>query len=154
LKINLLPVFLPDNRAQDPGQLYGKILRIDVENSPTNSYQIPVDNPFVDDPDYLPEIWALGRRNPWRFSFDKLTDDIYIADVRVAPVAQSDVKIAIRPKGKLAAVVVGISSREGEQDLLAFGDDQIGIPARWLARAQHNIYSFRTYALEHLFVLK
>jgi hypothetical protein len=71
----------PDNRAQDPGQLYGKILRIDVEGSPTNSYRIPVDNPFVDDPDYLPEIWALGLRNPWRFSFDKLTGDIYIADV-------------------------------------------------------------------------
>ena len=71
----------PDNRSQDPGQLYGKMLRIDVESVVTNSYKIPSDNPFVEDSSYRPEIWALGLRNPWRFSFDSLTGDLYIADV-------------------------------------------------------------------------
>jgi hypothetical protein len=71
----------PDNRSQDPGQLYGKMLRIDVESVVTNSYKIPFDNPFVENSNYRPEIWALGLRNPWRFSFDSLTGDLYIADV-------------------------------------------------------------------------
>jgi hypothetical protein len=71
----------PDNRAQDTGQLFGKILRIDVESTVTNSYKIPSDNPFIEDANYRPEIWALGLRNPWRFSFDILTGDLYIADV-------------------------------------------------------------------------
>lgn len=68
----------PGNRAQDiSGQLLGKILRIDVDSLP---YSIPADNPFVgvtgDD-----EIWAYGMRNPWRFSFDRDTGDLYIGDV-------------------------------------------------------------------------
>jgi glucose/arabinose dehydrogenase len=45
------------------------------------NYCIPADNPFVGDTSYLPEIWALGLRNPWRFSFDRLTGDLYTADV-------------------------------------------------------------------------
>jgi hypothetical protein len=62
--------------------LLGKILRIDVESPPiTNAYQIPADNPFVSDTNTLDEIWALGLRNPYRFSFDRGTDDMYIGDV-------------------------------------------------------------------------
>jgi len=73
----------PLDNAQDPSSLNGKILRIDVENEPPDgeNYAIPGDNPFIGGPSYLPEIWALGLRNPWRFSFDRLTGDIYIADV-------------------------------------------------------------------------
>jgi glucose/arabinose dehydrogenase len=67
----------PYQRAQDPGSLLGKMLRLDVDNPPDF---IPSDNPFVGRPP-LDEIWALGVRNPWRFSFDRLTDDLYIADV-------------------------------------------------------------------------
>jgi len=75
----------PDNRAQDPQDLLGKMLRIDVDN-PTGgkNYGIPASNPFVgtqSPTDYLDEIWALGVRNPWRFSFDRVTGDMYIADV-------------------------------------------------------------------------
>ncbi len=67
-------------RAQQPGSLWGKILRIDVESTP-NGYVVPANNPFVGNTNYLPEIWAMGLRNPWRFSFDRLTGDLYIADV-------------------------------------------------------------------------
>lgn len=68
----------PENRAQDPGTFLGKLLRIDVDRHP---YRIPADNPFVNRTDVRPEIWALGLRNPWRFSFDRTTGDLYIADV-------------------------------------------------------------------------
>jgi glucose/arabinose dehydrogenase len=93
----------PADNAQSLGSLLGKILRIDVEatespridlenslyfpllsggagNSPA-AYTIPADNPFRDNPESLPEIWAYGLRNPWRFSFDSQTGDLYIADV-------------------------------------------------------------------------
>jgi glucose/arabinose dehydrogenase len=59
--------------AQNLKTLLGKILRIDVRN--TDQYSIPPSNPFGD------EIWAYGLRNPWRFSFDRSTGDLYIADV-------------------------------------------------------------------------
>lgn len=97
----------PFGNAQNPASLNGKLLRIDVEmetsiykpssglntiiwdfnclngagiNYPT-AYLIPASNPFLDDPGYRPEIWALGLRNPWRFSFDRENGDLYIADV-------------------------------------------------------------------------
>ncbi len=56
----------------------GKILRLDVNAEP---YAVPPDNPFVGKSGYKPEIWAVGTRNPWRFSFDRLTGDLYIGDV-------------------------------------------------------------------------
>src|SRR5262249_14305052 len=54
-------------RAQQPGSIWGKILRIDVEST-TNGYVVPTNNPFIGNTNYLPEIWAMGLRNPWRFS--------------------------------------------------------------------------------------
>ena len=68
----------PQNRAQSLSTLLGKILRIDVDHG--DPYTIPADNPFANGGG-LPEIWAYGLRNPWRFSFDKATGDLYIADV-------------------------------------------------------------------------
>lgn len=68
----------PENRAQDMTSLLGKMLRIDVDGVP---YLIPQGNPFVDDPDARDEIWSNGMRNPWRFSFDRETGDLWIADV-------------------------------------------------------------------------
>lgn len=75
----------PDNNAQNPASLLGKMLRIDVDgddfaSDPLRDYAIPEDNPFVGTA-AAGEIWALGLRNPWRPSFDRLTGDLYIADV-------------------------------------------------------------------------
>lgn len=72
----------PGNRAQNLETLLGKMLRLDIDNTDGgNNYAIPVDNPFIGNPDALDEIWAYGLRNPWRFSFDSLTNDLWIADV-------------------------------------------------------------------------
>ena len=70
----------PQNNAQNPALLLGKLLRIDVESG-TAPYAIPPTNPFRQTPGYRPEIWALGLRNPWRFSFDRQTGDLFIGDV-------------------------------------------------------------------------
>ncbi len=71
----------PENRAQNPAELLGKMLRIDVETGNPATYTVPATNPFVGSPAYRDEIWALGLRNPWRFAFDRLTSDMYIGDV-------------------------------------------------------------------------
>lgn len=70
----------PENRAQSPSSYLGKMLRIDSESG-SSTYSVPASNPFLDRPSYRPEIWATGLRNPWRFSFDRDTGDLYIADV-------------------------------------------------------------------------
>ncbi len=69
----------PWGNAQNLGVLLGKMLRIDVDGG--DPYAVPPDNPFVGQADVRPEIWAYGLRNPWRFSFDRATGDLYIADV-------------------------------------------------------------------------
>ena len=74
----------PENRAQDLSSLLGKMIRIDVNNTSNgNNYAIPLDNPFYNDGDAntRDEIWAYGLRNPWKFSFDWQTGDIWITDV-------------------------------------------------------------------------
>ncbi len=65
--------------AQNGATLLGAMLRLDVDNR--EPYTIPADNPFVGDSDVRDEIWAIGLRNPWRYAFDRLTGDLYIADV-------------------------------------------------------------------------
>ena len=72
----------PNGHAQNLRLLLGKMLRIDVDRQEaSNAYAIPRDNPFVGQAEVRPEIWAYGFRNPWRFSFDKLTGDLWMADV-------------------------------------------------------------------------
>jgi glucose/arabinose dehydrogenase len=72
----------PEENAEDPSALLGKILRIDVDRPDAGQpYGIPADNPFADGVDGAPEVWAYGLRNPWRFSFDRETGDLWIADV-------------------------------------------------------------------------
>lgn len=68
----------PQNNGQDPSTLLGAMLRIDINTEP---YAIPPDNPFADGSQGRPEVWAYGVRNPWRFSFDRETGDLYMGDV-------------------------------------------------------------------------
>ncbi len=70
----------PQNNAQSPTSLLGKLLRIDVESG-AQPYGIPITNPYAQTPGYRAEIWALGLRNPWRFAFDGLSGGLYIGDV-------------------------------------------------------------------------
>lgn len=69
----------PLGAGQSLTTLLGKLLRIDVDKG--ERYAIPADNPFAGSAEASPEIWASGLRNPWRFSFDPATGDLYIADV-------------------------------------------------------------------------
>ncbi len=68
--------------GQNPSDLLGSLLRIDVDTEEGEDlYAIPEDNPSASDPGFAPEVWAYGLRNVWRFSFDRATGDVYIADV-------------------------------------------------------------------------
>jgi glucose/arabinose dehydrogenase len=73
----------PHGHGQDPTTLLGSILRLDVDTPPAEgaAYAIPDDNPFADGAGGLPEIYVIGLRNPWRFSFDAATGDLWVADV-------------------------------------------------------------------------
>ncbi|MFN7671477.1 MAG: PQQ-dependent sugar dehydrogenase [Planctomycetota bacterium] len=72
----------PFNHAQRGDSLLGKLLRLDVDNpQPPLPYGIPASNPFAGPGSPRDEIWALGLRNPWRFAFDRLTGDLWLADV-------------------------------------------------------------------------
>jgi glucose/arabinose dehydrogenase len=67
--------------GQDEGRLLGSFLRIDPTGTDGSAYTVPADNPYVDDDGGRPEVWLKGVRNPWRFSFDRATGDLWIGDV-------------------------------------------------------------------------
>ena len=71
----------PDRNGQDLSTLLGKILRIKPRPSGGRPYSVPDSNPFAGRSDARPEIYSYGLRNPWRFSFDRLTGDLWIGDV-------------------------------------------------------------------------
>jgi cysteine-rich repeat protein len=85
----------PNNRAQDTGSLLGKLLRLDVNNSPT---YIPSDNPFVGMSLPLDEIWAMGLGDPRHFSFDRETAELYLVDRGVDSASGID-ELNIAPPG-------------------------------------------------------
>jgi glucose/arabinose dehydrogenase len=102
--------------AQDLNSLLGKILRIDVHNNNTGdglAYDIPPSNPFANDgnPNTRGEIWAYGLRNPWRFSFDRQTHDMFIGDVGQELVEEID----FQPKASTGGENYGWRCREGDQ---------------------------------------
>jgi uncharacterized protein (TIGR03437 family) len=70
----------PQKVGQNLGTLLAKLLRVDVESDPGHLH-VPADNPLVNTPGARPETWAYGLRNPWRFSFDRATGDLWIGDV-------------------------------------------------------------------------
>ena len=71
----------PMDNAQSLGTRLGKMLRIDPRPSGSREFGVPPDNPFRGRGNALPEIWAYGLRNPWRWSFDRETGDLWIGDV-------------------------------------------------------------------------
>jgi glucose/arabinose dehydrogenase len=96
----------PNNNGQNRNILLGKLLRIDVDHG--DPYAIPADNPFANGGG-RPEIWSYGLRNPWRFSFDSQTQDLYIADVGQDKWEEVD----FQPAGSQGGQNYGWSYREG-----------------------------------------
>ena len=137
----------PDDVSQDPQELLGKMLRIDINNG--DPYSIPSSNPFAGDPSTLDEIWALGLRNPWRFSFDRLTGDMWIGDVGQG----AREEINFEPESSTRGENYGWDCREGNTSGPGScgGDftDPIFDMTRSLARSVTGGYVYRgeTYAM-------
>jgi glucose/arabinose dehydrogenase len=110
----------PINAGQRVDTLLGKLLRIDVDNG--QPYTIPPDNPFVGLSGALPEIWAYGLRNPWRFTFDPVRELIFIADV--GQNAQEEVNVASAQAGGLN---YGWRLMEGDQCYRSANCDPTGL---------------------------
>ena len=103
--------FDPERRALDVGKLLGKILRIDPEASGGKPYTVPADNPFVGIAGARPEIWSVGVRNPWRFTFDSANGDLWIADV--GQNAWEEIDVARAAQGGGRGLNFGWSAMEG-----------------------------------------
>jgi glucose/arabinose dehydrogenase len=114
----------PQENAQALDTLLGKVLRIDVDGrDPGLAYAIPPSNPFVGVAGARGEIWAYGLRNPWRFSFDRLRGDLWIADVGQASWEEVNLQPAASPGGEN----YGWDCREGFHDF-----EPTGCPASGL----------------------
>lgn len=109
----------PERRSLDLGDLLGKMLRIDPAARGSSPYTVPADNPFVGTDGVRPEIWSIGLRNPWRFSFDLVTNDLWIADVGQGQSEEIDVAWADEGLGRAANF--GWSAFEGTH---RFNQDQ------------------------------
>lgn len=92
----------PDNHAQNLNDLLGKLLRIDVSDGAAAqpAYTVPADNPCAGQAAAKPEIWGVGLRNPWRWSFDRATGDLYIADVGQGALEEVNVSSAASGRGR------------------------------------------------------
>ena len=99
----------PHGNGQDKTDLLGSLLRIDVH--PQDDYTIPGDNPFISQPSARPELWDIGLRNPWRFSFDRKTGDLYIADV--GQNAREEINVAPAAQGRGKGINYGWNIMEG-----------------------------------------
>lgn len=102
----------PTNAGQRLDTLLAKILRIDVSSGLT--YTVPADNPFVGVSGALPEIWDQGLRNPWRWSFDRLTGDLWIGDVGQNAWEEVD----LEPGGSAGGINYGWKCKEGTHNYL------------------------------------
>ena len=100
----------PQDNGQSLSTLLGKMLRIDPRSSGDRPYGIPRDNPFLDRSDVRPEIWAYGLRNPWRYSFDRMTGDLWIGDVGQNAWEEVD----LQPAGSSGGENYGWNRMEGD----------------------------------------
>ncbi|MFN0090076.1 MAG: PQQ-dependent sugar dehydrogenase [Acidimicrobiales bacterium] len=105
----------PQGNGQRLDTLLGKILRIDPRPGPGGApYQVPADNPFVGVAGARPEIWISGVRNPWRFSFDRATGDLWIGDVGQNALEEID-RLPAGPGGAGKGANLGWSLYEGSR---------------------------------------
>ena len=111
----------PQRNGLKLGTLLGKLLRFDPRETGGAPYAVPADNPFVETKGARPEIWAYGLRNPWRFSFDALTNDLWIGDVGQG--LWEEVDHAAAADGNGAGANFGWSAWEGNH---RFNSDQSG----------------------------
>ena len=139
----------PEENGQDTSVLLGKMLRIDVDGG--EPYAIPASNPFVGDANFAPEIWAYGLRNPWRFSFDRETGDLYIGDVGQDSREEIDFQAFESPGGENYGwnIAEGFACRGGEGTC---GTDEGFTPpihdyAQFLARSVTGGYVYRGSAM-------
>lgn len=112
----------PDGNAQAPSTFLGSIVRIDP-SADTGGFAIPPDNPFAAGEDGAPEVWAWGLRNPWRFSFDRETGDLYIGDVGQGAIEEID----WLPAGSTGGVNFGWSLFEGTECFASADCDPAGL---------------------------
>ncbi|MGH7563550.1 MAG: PQQ-dependent sugar dehydrogenase, partial [Gemmatimonadota bacterium] len=110
----------PQENGQNTGTLLGSILRIDVDGG--TPYAIPSDNPFTGQPGARGEIWAYGLRNPWRFSFNRGTGDLFIADV-----GQNDLEEVNAEPGDEGGINYGWNLMEGTDCFRNDDCDQTGL---------------------------
>lgn len=113
----------PGNRAQNLGELLGKLLRLDVNGDdfpgdPIRNYAIPGTNPFRNRTGARPEVWAYGLRNPWRCSFDRQTGDVYIGDVGQDAVEE----VNFQPAASTGGENYGWRPKEGSNPTAGIGD--------------------------------
>ncbi|HSM04658.1 MAG TPA: PQQ-dependent sugar dehydrogenase [Longimicrobiales bacterium] len=111
----------PQGNAQNRGNLLGTLLRLDVDGA--GAYAVPADNPFVGDAEARDEIWAYGLRNPWRFSFDRLTGDVWIGDVGQGSLEEID----FQPAGSAGGANYGWNVMEGTECFEAADCDRAGL---------------------------
>ncbi len=113
----------PDENGQDLSTLLGKILRIDVETGDPATYFNPASNPFTSNAAQRDEIWAYGLRNPWRFSFDRQTGDLYLGDVGQGSYEEIDYQSASSSGGEN----YGWNTMEGAHCYNSSSCDQTGL---------------------------
>jgi glucose/arabinose dehydrogenase len=111
----------PERVSLNVTSLLGKMLRIDPVAAEDAPYTVPPDNPFVGTAGARPEIWSVGVRNPWRFSFDSVTGDLWIADVGQNVLEEVSVGWAVDGRDGGKGVSFGWSAFEGSN---RFNDDQ------------------------------
>jgi glucose/arabinose dehydrogenase len=125
----------PQGNGQNRSALLGKILRLDVDAEPTGDspYAIPDDNPFADGADGAPEVFLYGLRNPWRFSFDRATGELWIADVgqnaleevnRIDPLADAGANLGWNKMEASACYLAGCSPEGLILPVAEYGRDQ------------------------------
>lgn len=105
------PVRDVNETGQDPSDVLASIVRIDPRGTDDGKYSVPDDNPFVGRDGFAPEVWLFGVRNPWQFSFDRQTGDLWVGDVGES--AFEEISHLPAPSGAGRGANLGWSALEG-----------------------------------------